>query len=71
MVKKGYFVRTRSDADTKMARENDRSDFEAACKSGAQIITTDYYYKSTHFKSDYRICFDGDTYFRVNPIFKK
>ena len=71
MVKKGYLVRTRSDADTKMARENDRSDFEAACKSGAQIITTDYYYKSTHFKSDYRICFDGDTYFRVNPIFKK
>jgi hypothetical protein len=71
MVKKGYLVRTRADADTKMARLNDRSDFEAACNSGAQIITTDYYYKSTHFKSDYNISFDGATYFRINPIFKK
>ncbi len=71
LVKKGYLVRTRADADTKMARVNDRSDFEAACKSGAQIITTDYYYKSTHFKSDYSISFDGATYFRINPIFKK
>lgn len=71
LVKKGYLVRTRADADTKNARENNRSDFEAACKSGAQIITTDYYYKSTHFKSDYSISFDGATYFRVNPIFKK
>jgi len=71
LVQKGYIVRTRADADTKQARENDRSGFEAACQSGAQIITTDYYYKSTHFKSDYSIGFNGATYFRINPLFKK
>jgi hypothetical protein len=51
------------------ARLNDRSSFEAACNSGAQIITTDYYLKSTHFKSDYSVSFDGGTYFRPNPVF--
>ncbi|TCD12034.1 hypothetical protein EZ449_03140 [Pedobacter frigidisoli] len=71
LVKKGYIIRTRADADTKQARRNDRSDFEAACKSGAQIITTDYYKRSTHFKSDYAISFADEKYFRANPLFKK
>lgn len=71
MVKKGYIVRTRADADTREARNNDWSSFEAACKSGAQIITTDYYKKSTHFKSDYIVGFDGNTYIRANPLLKK
>jgi hypothetical protein len=69
LVKKGYIIRTRADGDTKQARANDRSFFEAACNSGAQIITTDYYLKSTHFKSNYVVFFDGgDKYFRVNPF---
>lgn len=71
MVKKGYIVRTRADANTKEARANDKSSFEAACKSGAQIITTDYYQKSTHFNSNYVISFDGQTYLRANPVLKK
>ncbi|MBC6110886.1 phosphatidylinositol-specific phospholipase C1-like protein [Pedobacter fastidiosus] len=71
LVKKGYLVRTRADSDTKQARKNDFSDFEAACKSGAQIITTDYYKKSTHFKSDYVVSFADGKYFRENPLFKK
>nr|WP_315422999.1 phosphatidylinositol-specific phospholipase C1-like protein [uncultured Pedobacter sp.] len=71
LVKKGYLIRTRADSDTKQARKNDWSDFEAACKSGAQIITTDYYKKSTHFKSDYAISFADGKYFRANPLFKK
>jgi len=71
LVKQGYIIRTRSDADTKQARRNDRSDFIAAQNSGAQIITTDYYQKSTHFKSDYVVYFEGqDKYFRANPLFK-
>ena len=70
LVKKGYIVRTRADSDTKQARENDRSYFDAACNSGAQIITTDYYQKSKQFKSDYFVSFEGGTYFRMNPIFK-
>jgi hypothetical protein len=67
MVKKGYMVRTRADADTREARANDRSSFLAACASGAQIITTDYYYKSKFFPSDYVVSFDGGGYIRKNP----
>ncbi len=68
LVKKGYLVRTRADADTKEARRNDKRTFEAACRSGAQIITTDYYRPSTHVKSDYVIRFDGGKYLRLNPL---
>ncbi len=71
LVKKGYIIRTRADADTKQARKNDKSQFEAACKSGAQIISTDYYQKSTHFVSDYQVSFDGNQCFRLNPFFDK
>jgi len=67
MVAKGYMVRTRADADTREARENDRSGFTAACSSGAQIITTGYYYKSTFFPSDYSVSFEGGTYVRRMP----
>ena len=70
LVKKGYLIRTRADNDTQQARNNDKADFEAACESGAQIITTDYYQKSTHFKSDYSISFAGEKYLRTNPLFK-
>ncbi|KIO74510.1 hypothetical protein TH53_26060 [Pedobacter lusitanus] len=70
LVKKGYIIRTRADADTQEARNNDYSNFNAACESGAQIITTDYYLKSTHFKSDYLVSFEGGRYFRINPLFK-
>ncbi|MCF0072945.1 phosphatidylinositol-specific phospholipase C1-like protein [Dyadobacter sp. CY261] len=69
LVKKGYIIRTRADSDTREARNNDKSSFTAACSSGAQIITTDYYLKSTHFQSDYSVSFDGRKYFRVNPLF--
>jgi Phosphoinositide phospholipase C, Ca2+-dependent len=70
LVKKGYIVRTRADADTKEARTNDKSRFLAACKSGAQIISTDYYEKSKLFKSDYIISFDGGKYVRKNPVLR-
>jgi len=70
LIKKGYIIRTRADANTQEARANDLSNFNSACESGAQIITTDYYQKSTHFKSNYVVSFDGGTYFRLNPFFK-
>ncbi len=70
LVARGYIIRTRADADTREARLNDRSSFEAACNSGAQIITTDYYRKSTHFNSDYVVSFEGSNkYCRINPVF--
>jgi hypothetical protein len=70
LVKQGYIVRTRADAETKEARTNDKSRFAAACKSGAQIISTDYYQKSSLFNSPYRISFDHEKYVRNNPILK-
>lgn len=71
LVKKGYIIRTRADSDTQEARANDKSSFEAAEASGAQIISTDYYKPSTHFKSDYKISFADGGYFRANPLFSK
>ena len=68
-VKKGYLVRTRADADTREARTNDYKSFEAAKASGAQIISTDYYIKSTLFPSDYLVYFEGKSYFRKNILF--
>lgn len=69
LVREGYIVRTRADADTMEARNNDVSRFAAAKASGAQIISTDYYIKSTLFPSDYSVKFDDRSYFRKNPLF--
>ena len=71
LVRKGYLVRTRADADTKQARVNDYSMFEAAKSSGAQIITTDYYLPSTYFNSDYKVTFINEKYVRKNKIITK
>jgi hypothetical protein len=68
LVKKGYIIRTRADSDTKEARANNYSHFNAAKNSGAQIITTDYYLPSTFFNSPYQIKYDDGTYVRVNPV---
>ncbi len=42
LVRKGYLIRTRTDADTKEARANDTSRRDALIASGAQILSTDY-----------------------------
>lgn len=64
LAAKGYLIRTRADADTKEARNNDYSMFEAAKNSAAQVITTDYYLPSTYFRSTYKVVFDDGNYFR-------
>ncbi len=69
-VKMGFMVRTRSDADTREARTGDKSRFEAAIRSGAQIITTDYYQKSLSPNKDFEIAFDGK-YSQCNPVLSK
>jgi hypothetical protein len=66
-VKLGFMVRTRSDADTREARTEDKSRFEAAIRSGAQVITTDYYLKSLSPNKDFEIIFDGK-YSQCNPV---
>ena len=71
LVEQGYIIRPRADADTREARNNDDTHFRAACLSGAQIITTDYYRKSTFFNSPYHIAFKDSTYIRENPLFQE
>ncbi|MGC3944781.1 MAG: phosphatidylinositol-specific phospholipase C1-like protein [Chryseolinea sp.] len=70
LVKQGFMIRTRSDADTKEARTNDKTRFEAAIRSGAQVITTDYYLKSLSPNNDFEIVFDGK-YEQCNPVLEK
>ncbi|GGD92854.1 hypothetical protein GCM10011412_33520 [Maribacter cobaltidurans] len=65
LVEKGNLVRTRADAGTFEARENDYSRFEKAKSSGAQIITTDYYMPSTLFESNFKVDFGEGVYERV------
>jgi len=67
MVKLGYMVRTRSDANTTEARNNNYSRFEAAKSSGAQIISTDYYTPDTLFGTGFHISL-GDSAEHCNPV---
>lgn len=55
LVKAGYMVRTRADADTREARDNDTRRRAAAFASGAQAISTDYYMPATHFGNQYQV----------------
>ena len=57
LVQKGYLVRTRSDADTNEARKGDYSRYQAALRSQAQIISTDYYMEGKPFGKPFRIFF--------------
>jgi len=54
-VREGYLVRTRADAGTWEARRNDKTRFEKALKSGAHVISTDYYLPDTSLGTDYQI----------------
>ena len=65
LVAKGYMVRTRADAATKEARINNYKKFEKAEASGAQVISTDYYVRSTLFTSEYKVIFEDGTYERI------
>ncbi|NBW34806.1 MAG: hypothetical protein EBR30_07260 [Cytophagia bacterium] len=70
LVKMNFMVRTRSDADTREARTGDKKRFEAAIRSGAQVITTDYYLKSLSPNKDFEITFGGQ-YSQCNPLLIK
>ncbi|NKB98217.1 MAG: hypothetical protein GKR90_06950 [Pseudomonadales bacterium] len=66
LVSRGYMVRTRADADTHEARQNNTERREAAFKSGAQAISTDYYLPATFFGTDYVVKIPE--LIRCNPI---
>ncbi len=66
-VKAGFIVRTRADANTFEARDNDPSRREAAFATGAQYISTDYYIPRREF-SDYQVHLPGNVIARCNPV---
>ena len=71
LVEQGFMVRTRSDANTREARNGDQSRFEAAIRSGAQLISTDYYLKSLSPNQDFEIIFKEHAYSQCNPVLVK
>ena len=58
LVKEGFLVRTRADADTRQARTGDVTQRDKALTSGAQFISTDYPEPDRRF-SDYSVRFPG------------
>jgi rhodanese-related sulfurtransferase len=70
LVKKGFMVRTRADADTREARANDTEKREKAFSSGAQLISTDYYLPDEKINADYKVIFPNQAYVRANPLFE-
>ncbi len=69
LVRKGYLIRTRTDADTKQARTNDTSMRDAMIASGAQILSTDYpINEPAKWAGHYVVALPGDVVARCNPI---
>jgi hypothetical protein len=67
LVKAGFLVRTRADADTAEARKNDPTRREKALASGAQFISTDFPEPRPEVSS-YRVRLPGDVVARSNPV---
>ncbi len=60
LVKMGYMVRTRADADTWEARKFDYSHLVSSLTSGAQVISTDYYFKDEEIGTDFQVRFPNN-----------
>lgn len=69
LVRDGFVVRTRADADTKEARSGDTSTRDAALASGAQWVSTDYpTISDNRFGTPYFAAIPGGTVARCNPV---
>jgi len=66
LVRKGYMVRTRADADSVEPLLNDKSRLRAAMKSGAHMISTDYPAKTPNLS--YFVELDARRASRCNPV---
>jgi hypothetical protein len=67
LVKAGYLVRTRADAGTLAARNQDVRQRDAAFASGAQLISTDFPEPDGRF-SDYCVRWQSTAVARLNPV---
>ena len=68
LVKQGYLVRTRTDADLKEASRNDTARRDAMLASGAQLLSTDYP-DGEAAANGYAVGFPGHLRARCNPQF--
>jgi hypothetical protein len=68
LVRKGYLVRTRTDADTKQGRSNDTARRDEALASGAQILSTDYPASEPAQWTGYSVSFPHGALARCNPV---
>jgi len=67
LVRQGFLVRTRADADTVAARSGDVTQRDKALASGAQFVSTDYP-EPVPKLSGYRVGFPGGAVARPNPV---
>ena len=67
-VKEGYLVRTRSDIETYEAKVNDHRRAEAAFRSGAQVVSTDFFRPGNAYGTDYVVSLPGGEAVRCNPV---
>jgi Phosphoinositide phospholipase C, Ca2+-dependent len=68
LVRDGYIVRTRSDADTVEGRSNDTTSRDNAIASGAQYVSTDYPAPDKSPFSPYVVTLPGNRSWRCNPV---
>jgi len=68
LVRKGYLVRTRTDADTQQARSNDTTRREVALASGAQLLSTDYPQSEPSQWTSYSVGLPDGAVARCNPV---
>ncbi len=67
LVRDGYLVRTRADAETRQARRNDSLQREKALGSGAQFVSTDFPEPRPEF-SPYSVHLPNGVVARPNPL---
>jgi Phosphoinositide phospholipase C, Ca2+-dependent len=67
LIKKGYLVRTRADADLREAGNNDTRMRDAALTSGAQMVSTDFPL-SEKASAGYAVQFPRGGIVRCNPV---
>ncbi len=68
LVRRGYLVRTRADADTRQGRTGDTARREVALRSGAQMVSTDYPAAEPARWTGYSVSLPGGVVARCNPV---
>jgi membrane-associated phospholipid phosphatase len=67
-VEAGFIVRTRADAGTVEARKNDTHPRDAALASGAQFVSTDYFWPEPRLHNDYQVRLPDGAAVLCNPV---